>query len=84
MNVITFAGTTAQNVGTSPFIRGKQGVIVNLSGASVTPQVTVDGTTWTALGSAVATARIVPVTIPPDARAVRLSAAGEAFLIVGV
>jgi hypothetical protein len=83
MNVITFAGTTAQPVGTSPFIRGKQGVIVNLSGASVTPQVTVDGTNWTALGSAVATAKVVPVTIPPSAVSVRLSAAGEAFLIVG-
>lgn len=83
MNLITFSGTTARPIGTSPFIRGKQVVIANLSGASVTPQYTVDGTNWLALGSAVAAATLAQVTIPADTTAVRLAAAGTAFLIAG-
>lgn len=81
MNLITLNGTTAQSVGRTPFIGGKNAVLVNLSGASVTPQSTVDGTTWAALGSAVAASAMAPVVLPPGTVSVRLSAAGTAYLL---
>jgi hypothetical protein len=81
MNLITFNGTTAQPVGITPFLGGKNAAIVNMSGASVTPQYTVDGTNWVALGSAVAATSMAAVTIPASALSVRLSAAGTAYLL---
>lgn len=81
MNVITFNGTTSQAVGVTPWLPGNSAAIINLSGSAVQPQSTLDGTTWTNWGGSLATATVTQVTIPAGARAVRLAAAGAAFMI---
>lgn len=82
MNVLTLSGTTAVNLAGTPFVpAGRNTAIVNLSGAAVQPQATLDGTNFTNWGAAVAAATIVQRDTPQGARAIRLAAAGAAFVL---
>lgn len=86
MNVLTLNGTTAVSLNRSPFSpTGNRNVaIANLSGASIQPQTSVDGTTWVNLGAAIGGGTIVERTLPGGAVSIRLAAAGSGFVLASV